>query len=46
VSGVVGLQDDYLPIGFLAGFCCGLAEPGPGAAVGFPVGGMPFFGSF
>lgn len=36
-------QAAYLPIGFLAGFCCGLA--GPGAAVGFP-NGIPFLGSF
>lgn len=41
VSGIVWIT--YLPIGFLAGFCCGLA--GLGAAVGFPIG-IPFLGSF
>jgi hypothetical protein len=39
----VGCQFDYLPIGLLTGFGCGLA--GPGAAVGFPIG-IPFLGSF
>jgi hypothetical protein len=37
------LLDNYLPMGFLAGFGCGLPEPG--AAVGLPVGN-PFLGSF
>ena len=43
VAGVGNCQDDYLPIGLLTGFGCGLA--GPGAAEGFPIG-IPFLGSF